>query len=69
MCITFRSRWFPGSGTHNANFPFSVLTVKGDSFYRTAADLDGKTVALSALSDLTAYGVKAWMRTAEIRAR
>jgi NitT/TauT family transport system substrate-binding protein len=38
-----------------------VLTVKADSPLKTAKDLNGKTLAVPALSDLTTYATKAWV--------
>jgi NitT/TauT family transport system substrate-binding protein len=50
-----------GGSLYDTKFPYSVLTVKADSPLKTAKDLDGKTLAVPALSDLTTYATKAWI--------
>jgi NitT/TauT family transport system substrate-binding protein len=50
-----------GGSLYDTKFPYSVLTVKADSPLKSAADLNGKTLAVPALSDLTTYATKAWI--------
>jgi len=50
-----------GGGLYDAKNPNFGLVVKADSPLKTAADLNGKSVAVSALNDLYAIGTKAWM--------
>src|SRR6202041_124916 len=50
-----------GGSLYDTKFPYSVLTVKADSPLKTAADLNGKTLAVPALADLTTYATKAWV--------
>ena len=50
-----------GGSLYDTKFPYSVLTVKADSPLKTAADLNGKTLAVPALSDLTTFATKAWV--------
>lgn len=50
-----------GGSLYDTKFPYSVLTVKADSPLKTAKDLNGKTLAVPALSDLTTYATKAWV--------
>lgn len=50
----------PG-GLYDASVPTIGLMVKADSPIRTAADANGKTVAVSALNDLYAITTKAWV--------
>jgi len=51
-----------GSGGLYSNAaPNSALVVAKDSLLRTARDLEGKTVAVTALKDLTQIGPAAWM--------
>ena len=50
-----------GGSLYDTKFPYSVLTVKADSPFKTAADLNGKTLAVPALSDLTTFATKAWV--------
>jgi NitT/TauT family transport system substrate-binding protein len=49
-------------GLYAAHAPIVGLLVKYDSPYKTAADLNGKTVAVSALGDLYAVCIKEWMK-------
>lgn len=44
-----------------ASAPTTVLCVARDAPYRGARDLEGKTVAVSALRDMNAAGAKAWL--------
>ena len=50
-----------GGSLYDTKFPYSVLTVKADSPLKNAADLNGKTLAVPALSDLTTFATKAWV--------
>jgi len=50
-----------GGGLYDAKNPNFGLVVKADSPLKTAVDLNGKSVAVSALNDLYAIGTKAWM--------
>jgi NitT/TauT family transport system substrate-binding protein len=50
-----------GGGLYDAKNPNFGLVVKADSPIKTAADLNGKSVAVSALNDLYTIGTKAWM--------
>jgi NitT/TauT family transport system substrate-binding protein len=50
---------FPGGIYHNN--PHSGIIVRADSPIRTGADLNGKVVAVSALSDLYTIGAFAWV--------
>jgi NitT/TauT family transport system substrate-binding protein len=48
-------------GLYSISAPNSALVVAKDSPLRTARDLEGKTVAVTALKDLTQIGPAAWM--------
>jgi NitT/TauT family transport system substrate-binding protein len=50
-----------GGGLYDTKTPNFGLVVKADSPIKTAADLNGKTCAVSAINDLYTIGVKAWM--------
>jgi NitT/TauT family transport system substrate-binding protein len=50
----------PG-GVYTAAAPIVGLLVRADSPIKTAADLNGKTIAVSALSDIYALGTMEWM--------
>jgi NitT/TauT family transport system substrate-binding protein len=50
-----------GGSLYDTKFPYSVLACKADSPLKTAADLDGKTLAVPALNDLTTMATKAWV--------
>jgi NitT/TauT family transport system substrate-binding protein len=50
-----------GGGLYDAKNPNFGLVVKADSPIKTAAELNGKSVAVSALNDLYTIGTKAWM--------
>jgi NitT/TauT family transport system substrate-binding protein len=50
-----------GGSLYNTKFPYSVLAAKADSPLKTAADLNGKVLAVPALNDLTTYATKAWV--------
>jgi NitT/TauT family transport system substrate-binding protein len=49
-------------GLYASHAPIVGLLVKNDSPYKTAAELNGKTVAVSALNDLYAVCIKEWMK-------
>jgi NitT/TauT family transport system substrate-binding protein len=46
---------------YSAKNPTTVLVVPAKSPIRTARDLEGKTIAVTALKDLTEIGSRAWM--------
>jgi NitT/TauT family transport system substrate-binding protein len=48
-------------GVYTSTAPIVGLLVKADSPIKTAADLNGKTVAVSALSDIFSLATQAWM--------
>ena len=50
-----------GGGLYDSKSPNFGLVVKNGSTIKTAADLNGKAVAVSALNDLYAIGTKLWM--------
>lgn len=50
-----------GGSLYDTKHPYSVLTVKADSPLKTAKDLDGQTIAVPALSDLTTVATKGWV--------
>jgi NitT/TauT family transport system substrate-binding protein len=50
----------PG-GYYVASAPNTAMLVAKDSSFKTAADLNGKTIAVSALGDLYTLSTKAWM--------
>ncbi|HEV8022283.1 MAG TPA: ABC transporter substrate-binding protein [Candidatus Lustribacter sp.] len=50
----------PG-GLYTARTPSTLLIVPNGSAYRTASDLNGKTVAVNTLRGLPQYGVQAWI--------
>ncbi len=50
-----------GGSLYDTKFPYSVLAAKFDSPLKTAADLNGKTLAVPALNDLTTMATKAWI--------
>jgi NitT/TauT family transport system substrate-binding protein len=54
-------RFIAPAGLFVASEPTSALVVPKDSTLRTAADLTGKTVAVSGLQDLTYYATRAWI--------
>jgi NitT/TauT family transport system substrate-binding protein len=49
------------AGEYNPESANVALTVKADSPIRTGADLNGKTIAVSALKDLFSVAVQAWI--------
>lgn len=64
--ITAHSKGLPfvfvaGGSLYDTKFPYSVLTVKADSPLKNAADLNGKTLAVPALSDITTFATKGWI--------
>ncbi len=50
----------PG-GLYESNAPVTALMVRADSPIKTGADLNGKTVAVSAIGDLYTLTVKGWV--------
>jgi NitT/TauT family transport system substrate-binding protein len=50
-----------GGSLYDTKFPYSVLAAKADSPLKTAADLNGKTLAVPALNDLTTMATKGWV--------
>ena len=48
-------------GVYSSSSPIVGLLVKADSPIKTAADLNGKTIAVSALGDIYALSTLAWM--------
>jgi len=50
-----------GGSLYDTKHPYSVLTVKADSPLKTAADLNGKPLAVPSLSDITTFATKAWV--------
>lgn len=50
-----------GGGMYSTKEPTTVLCVAANSAIRSAKDLEGKTVAVSALKDLTQLGALAWL--------
>ena len=50
----------PGA-IYDTNFPAQVLCVLTNSGYKTGADLDGKTIAVTAIGDLLSTSTLAWI--------
>jgi NitT/TauT family transport system substrate-binding protein len=50
-----------GAGLYSAKAPTTAVCVAKDSPIKSAKDLVGKTVAVTALKDLTEVGVRAWL--------
>jgi NitT/TauT family transport system substrate-binding protein len=50
-----------GGSLYDTKFPYSVLACKIDSILRSASDLNGKTLAVPSLNDITAMATKAWV--------
>lgn len=50
-----------GGGLYSSKTPISALIVPKDSTVRAAADLIGKTIAVTATGDQTQIGVSAWL--------
>jgi ABC-type nitrate/sulfonate/bicarbonate transport system substrate-binding protein len=48
-------------GLYNAASPVIALLVKSDSPFKTGADLNGKTVAVSSLNDVYTLATKSWV--------
>jgi NitT/TauT family transport system substrate-binding protein len=55
-----------GAGMYTAARPTTVLMVGGNSTLRTPADLTGKTIAVTALKDLTEIGTRTWLAKAGV---
>ena len=49
------------AGQFNPKVPNEALAVKADSTIRTGADLNGKTIAVSAIKDLFSVAVLSWV--------
>ncbi|MFN2460922.1 MAG: ABC transporter substrate-binding protein [Candidatus Velthaea sp.] len=49
------------AGVYDASAPIGGLIVKSDGPIKTAADLNGKVIAVSALNDLYSISTKAWV--------
>jgi len=54
-------RFIAPSGLYLASHPTGRLMAAKDSPIRTAADLNGKTIAVSGLADLTYFATKGWI--------
>lgn len=50
-----------GAGMYSSKLPTTVLMTAKNSPLRAAKDLEGKTVAVTALKDLTEVGTRAWL--------
>jgi NitT/TauT family transport system substrate-binding protein len=51
-----------GAGMHDSKAPTNgMVTVAASSAYRTAKDLNGKTIAVSGLSTLTSLSARVWI--------
>jgi len=50
----------PG-GLYTSDVPYAVFIVRKDASYKTAADFNGKTIAVQALKDLNNVAMMAWM--------
>ena len=50
-----------GGGLYDARSPNFALVVKTDSPMRKASDLNGKSIAVSAINELGFIGIRAWM--------
>jgi NitT/TauT family transport system substrate-binding protein len=64
--ITAKSKGLPfvlvaGGGLYNAKNPNTAIVVRADSPIKTAADLNGKTLAVSALNGIYTLSTRAWM--------
>jgi NitT/TauT family transport system substrate-binding protein len=49
------------AGDYDASAPTAAIAVRADSTLRTGADLNGKTIAVSALNDLFSIAMRAWI--------
>jgi NitT/TauT family transport system substrate-binding protein len=49
------------SGLYSTNAPTSILAVAKDSPFRTAADLNGKTISVTTLRDLQQAAIMKWV--------
>lgn len=54
-------RIIAGAGMYSADAPTTVLLVPKSSTLQRPKDLEGKTIAVTALKDLTEVGVRAWL--------
>jgi NitT/TauT family transport system substrate-binding protein len=56
-------KFFAAAGLYSATAPTARLVgLKGSAFH-TGADLNGKTIAVTGLADLTYYATKQWVET------
>jgi NitT/TauT family transport system substrate-binding protein len=53
--------YFAGGAFYNSDVPTTVLCVAKDSPLRTVKDLEGKTIALNALKDISALGAQGYL--------
>jgi NitT/TauT family transport system substrate-binding protein len=51
-----------GSGLYRANQPWQVITVAKDSPFRTARDLEGRTIAMVSIAGLALASTRGWLR-------
>lgn len=54
--------FFAGSGLYTSSAPTTVVVVAKDSPYKTARDLEGKSVAVPGLGSITALAASEWIR-------
>jgi NitT/TauT family transport system substrate-binding protein len=54
-------RIIAGAGMYSSDAPTTVLMVQKNSALQHPKDLEGKTIAVTALKDLTEVGVRAWL--------
>ena len=64
--ITAHAKGFPfvfvaPGGLYESKAPVTALMVRSDSAIKTGADLNGKTVAVSAIGDLYTLSLKGWV--------
>jgi NitT/TauT family transport system substrate-binding protein len=51
-----------GSGMYRSNQPWQVITVAKDSPFRTARDLEGRTIAMVSIAGLALASTRGWLR-------
>jgi NitT/TauT family transport system substrate-binding protein len=51
-----------GSGLYRSNQPWQVITVAKDSPFRTARDLEGRTIAMVSIAGLALASTRGWLR-------
>jgi NitT/TauT family transport system substrate-binding protein len=64
--ITAHSKGLPfvfiaGGSLYDTKLPYSVLACRADSPLKSAAELNGKVIAVPAINDLTTISTKAWI--------